>query len=633
MARVVLLVGIALPGARAGAQQRPPAPTPAVPIPGPAPDSAARASKDSVRGIPDTLRTPPVRRDSIQPPITRGELPVGVTAGPSYRFRGDTVLATGALTVLDLLERVPGLSGFRSGFIASIQTAAYNGDFRRVRLFRDGVELDPVDARGGAILDLIDLPLWQAEDVSVEPTAGEVRVHVRTRTVRNRTPQTRVDILTGDDETNLYRAFYGKRFGNGGLIQVTAQQYGTGSRNRRTGGGGDATNPVIRLGWANRRGVSVDAFVARLNRQRNVTVDATSPSTEVLPFQEARRDETYLRVGLGDPEQGFWAQAIANTLRYRNGDANRTAAFAAADTTDSTRALRDTSLFRAQYLLAGGVNRWGVRFSGTGRVRVYDGRTDVAPQLRASYDRRRLNVWALAERAGVDSSRRLDVTARVAPLNWVAFVVAGSQTNSEAASAPGARRVARAEAAVRIGDAWLAGGRVVRGSGVFLPPLFYSQGTTPETLVRPAAYTEGRANGTIGSLRGRVYKDLQADVNGVVWDGAGAFRPKYQGRAELRLLTNWRSRFPSGEFGANIAVFDEYRSEMFAPFRAPGDTTDTVRRAAASNQLGAQVEFRLQSAVITFQIRNALGRRFEYVPGLRAPGAISVYGVRWEFGN
>jgi hypothetical protein len=135
-----------------------------------------------------------------------------------------------------------------------------------------------------------------------------------------------------------------------------------------------------------------------------------------------------------------------------------------------------------------------------------------------------------------------------------------------------------------------------------------------------------------------VYRDLQADVNAVYWDSAGAFRPRYQGRAELRLFTNWRSRFPSGEFGANFAVFDEYRSEMFAPFRptpSDGDPTPATvtRRAAASNQLGALLEFRLQSAVVSFQIRNALGRRFEYVPGLRAPGAISIYGVRWEFSN
>ena len=47
---------------------------------------------------------------------------------------GDDVHATGSLNALDLLERVPGITGFRSGFLASAQTAAYLGDFRRVLL-------------------------------------------------------------------------------------------------------------------------------------------------------------------------------------------------------------------------------------------------------------------------------------------------------------------------------------------------------------------------------------------------------------------------------------------------------------------------------------------------------------------
>jgi hypothetical protein len=246
-------------------------------------------------------------------------------------------------------------------------------------------------------------------------------------------------------------------------------------------------------------------------------------------------------------------------------------------------------------------------------------------------------VWALAERAGVDSSRRLDVSARVAPVRRLAVVAAASRTDAEGPT-PGARNVARVEVATLVGAAWLAAGRVVRGSGTFAPPAAYALGGTVESLVRPQAYGEGRATGTIASLRGRVYRDVQADVHGVYWDAAGPFRPRYQGRGELRLLSNWRSRFPSDEFGVNFAVVDEYRSAMVAPFRdAPSSQSPAptlqFRRAAASNQLGALLEFRLQSAVVSFQIRNALGRRFEYVPGIQAPGAVSLYGVRWEFSN
>lgn len=599
---------------------RPAPPTrPAVPVPGPPVDSAARASVDSTRGLADTLRTPRVRRDSIQPPLVHAELPTGVTAGPAYRYRGDSVLASGALTVLDFLERVPGVTGFRSGYLASVQTAAYNGDFRRVRVFRDGVELDPVDPRNGGVLDLVNVPIWQAEELSVEPAAGEVRVYIRTRTVRNTTPQTRVDIATGDDETNLYRAYYGKRFGNGGLVQVNVQQLSTGTRNRRTKGGGDAVNAFVRLGWAHRN-VSVDALLTRLQRRRNETLDFLT-QTPVLPAFNGRRDEGYVRVGVGDPERGVWAQAIGNVLQFRNESPIRAS-------TDTASAQPDTSLYRAQYVLTGGLTYFGVRLSGIGRARVFDGRTDLAPAVRASFDRSWGSVSALAERAGVDSSRRLDVSARVAPLTRVAFVGAISRTQSGAVVGGGTRNVARAEAAVQVGGAWLSGGRLIRDGGVFAPPIAYEVSNT-----KPVAVTEPRAMATVISLRGPVYRQLQADVNGVLWDAAGAFRPRSQGRAELRLLTNWLSRFPTGEFGANLAIFDEYRSAMSAPFAATPGGAVTTRTTGESNQLGALVELRLQSAVISFQIRNALGRRLEYVPGLTAPRAVSIYGVRWEFGN
>ena len=622
--RAALLVGAALVAHGVGAQQptRPPTsttppttPPAAVPV---GSDSAARASIDSVRGAPDSLRTPPVRRDSIQPPLVRAELPLGVSAGLPMRFRGDTILATGALTLLDILERVPGITGFRSGYVASAQTAAYNGDFRRVRVFRDGVEIDPVDARNGGVLDLVDVQLWPGEELSVEPTAGEVRVYIRTRAPRNRTPQSRVDVLTGDDETNVFRAFYGKRFGNGGLVQAAGQQFSSGSRNQRTGGGGDAVNGLVRVGWA-RRGLSADATFTRLTRRRNETLDFTNQSS-VLGFFSGRRDEGYVRVGYGDPERGVWAQALANVLDFRLNSPVRTAG-------DTTTA--DTTAYRTQYVVAGGFTRWGVRFSATNRLRVFNGITDNAPALRASFDRRWGSLGAYAERSGLDSLRRADVSARLTPLRRVAFVGAVSRTEGTGGVTPGARTVARAEAAVRLGDAWLSAGRVERGSGVFTPPLEY------ELLdAKPVAYTEPRVGGTVASLRGRFYRDLYADVNGVVWDSAGPFRPRYQGRAELRLLTNWLTRFPSREFGANIAVYDEYRSEMTAAFApAASGPVPEVRRAGPSNQVGALLELRLQSAVISFQIRNALGRQFQYLPGLTAPRALSIYGVRWEFAN
>jgi hypothetical protein len=221
-------------------------------------------------------------------------------------------------------------------------------------------------------------------------------------------------------------------------------------------------------------------------------------------------------------------------------------------------------------------------------------------------------VSAYAEQLGTDSLRRADLTARLAPLPWIAFVGALSRRDATGVGTPGAQTIARAEARIRVGGAWLSGGRIERDGGAFAPPSIYElDGEVPVPYIEPAV------GGTVGSLRGRLWRDLYADIHGTVWDSAGSFRPRYQGRAELRLHTNWLRRFPSREFGANIAVFDEYRSELTASFLPVGSTTPELRRAGPSNQVNFLLELRLQTAVISFQIRNALGRRVEYVPGSR----------------
>jgi hypothetical protein len=140
------------------------------------------------------------------------------------------------------------------------------GDVRRVRVYYDGVEMTGMDPRGQAVLDLTQINLWAVEDAVIEPTADEVRVYLRSWRVRNTTPETRTDVSTGDQQTNLYRAFFGKRFDNGGGIQFGAQQYGT-TPPSIFGTSSDQTSIVGRLGWA-KQDWSVDAVGTRISRHR-----------------------------------------------------------------------------------------------------------------------------------------------------------------------------------------------------------------------------------------------------------------------------------------------------------------------------------------------------------------------------
>ena len=202
--------------------RRPPAgrDTLRIPLP-PRADSVPRGDTTRAAAKPQTAA------DTIKPPIARTPLPPVLEIGPARIYDRAALFATGALTLSDLLGRVPGLTEFTAGWIGSPTSVAVLGDVRRIRLFLDGVELDPLDPRQRGAAAPNDLPLLTLEEVRIERGADEVRVYARTWRVDRTTPYTRADVATGDQNTNLSRAFFGRRFAHGEALQVTAEQFST----------------------------------------------------------------------------------------------------------------------------------------------------------------------------------------------------------------------------------------------------------------------------------------------------------------------------------------------------------------------------------------------------------------------
>src|SRR5206468_11973576 len=186
--------------------------------------------------------------------------------GPQYEWNRTQLFAAGALTVIDLLDRIPGVTTFRSGWLSTPQTVTYGGDFRRVRIFYDGIELDDLDSRTGGALDLSTVQLWSLEHLSIERSASELRIYMRTWRVENTDPYTRVDVATGNADTNLYRGFYGKRLDSGGVVQFAGQQFGVTSP--RFAGSGDALSLLSRVGVA-KKNWSVEGFIIRHHATRD----------------------------------------------------------------------------------------------------------------------------------------------------------------------------------------------------------------------------------------------------------------------------------------------------------------------------------------------------------------------------
>lgn len=596
-----------------------------VPIPARA-DSTLRdtlAKKDSVHPVDTT------RADTIKAPLAHAEMPAEIGIGRTLYWTRDSLFATGAITLSDLLDRVPGITTYHSGWIASPATASYLGDFRRVRVFVDGFEYTGLDPRNRDVLDLTQISLWAMEEVAIEQTASEVRVYMRTWRVRNTHPETRTDVSTGDQQTNVYRGFFGKRLNHGEAMQFAAQQYGT-TPPVYLGGGGQQTGIIGRLGWA-WPGLSIDAFATRITRSRVVTLrspfDAPGDS---IPSLSSSRTDMYLRVGYADPDTSrLWGQAMLVGSKYDYAGI-RTLSLIVTPVTPADSAYNsislDTNTFRTQYVLSGGGSRGPLRVSATERLWAAAGQTINAPSVRASFLVRGLAVSGFAEAKSVDSIARTDLTAQFTPLPFVTVLGSyGRITNDRVRDSSFTATSLRGEVGLRVRNLWLIGGLLRRDSSQLAAPVVYD---TSFRRVAAAPLT-----GVTAAIRGQLWRVVHADVEAVRWsDTLGYYQPRYQTRSELFVRTNWLNRFPSGNLGILASVIHEYRSNVRFPTAVPS-AGGVIEPATAGGYrtLSTLLEIRILSATVSWQFRNVLGDRYEQVPGFLMPRQTNYYGVRWSF--
>jgi hypothetical protein len=145
---------------------------------------------------------------------------------------------------------------------------------------------------------------------------------------------------------------------------------------------------------------------------------------------------------------------------------------------------------------------------------------------------------------------------------------------------------------------------------------------------RTAPVIESGAQAVFANIRGRLWKALYADVQGIQWSDTGSFyRPKYQTRSELYISTSMLERFPSGNFHFLASVVHEYRSSSLWP-----DSTAIVR-STGYRTVSTLLQVRILTAEVFWNQRNILGERYVQIPGYRLPRLSNIYGVRWEFWN
>ena len=589
-----------------------------VSIPLPADSAAADSARARLRA--DSVKAARLARraaDSIKTPLATAELPADTDIGERYHWARDELFSSGALTLGELLGRIPGVIGFASGWVPSPHTNTYQGDFRRIRVFYDGIEFDPLDARMGPIHDFSAIPLWTLEELVVERAAEELRVHIRSWRVNKTTPNTRVDVSTGDLSTNSYRGFFGRRFSNGAALQIGAQQYST--QDPRTGGDGDHLSLLGRIGWA-KKNWSADVTLLRSGGTRGEQFRIDSLALANLPGFEGARTDAYARLGYGNVDSRYWLQLIASTSRFVETNEKTTATTPTTPETPFVGDTVDTTTSRAQYIATGGTKLFGASLSATARLRVFNGWWFLTPSARLGYDRGIMSFAVFAEQQVSDSTFRGDVSLRLRPLRFLSIGGSVGRTRPIDGNDRPQSLAYRGEVGLRIGRVWATGGVMSLDTTLVPAPFVY------DTLYQPVEVGERRI--TFATLRGPIWKGFGVNVVANKAPAGEPYVPEYHVRSELYFSTSWLSKFPTGNFHVLASAAHEYRTQVLFPVaEGPPQSSDQHR------VISTLLELRLYDAVLSWQYRNVMGEIYTVVPGYSAPRAVNYYGVRWDFFN
>lgn len=217
----VVLTGLTCPGVAAA--QVPEAGTDSlrpdsVQIPIAPQDAPSDAVPDSIPlqappsdAVPDSIE---LAADSAVAPLVPPDFPAPAAGGWStatWEWTRDQLSGIPAMTALEFIERLPGVTRFRAGNFGrpeGITAMAMGGS--RTRVFLDGFELDPF---GAGAYELETLPLLELESIRVERSLMEIRVDIRTYQLDQADAHSIVELGTGVFKTRLLRAIFSRGIG------------------------------------------------------------------------------------------------------------------------------------------------------------------------------------------------------------------------------------------------------------------------------------------------------------------------------------------------------------------------------------------------------------------------------------
>jgi hypothetical protein len=158
--------------------------------------------EDVAEAMPEDTAPPP----DLRPLVRFPRLPLAPTAGfaaGEWSWDREALLREAPTSLIELLDRIPGIATFRAGMFAQPEAAAaFGGTAGRVEIEVDGYVIDPLTT---ASFDLAHMPLVQIRELHVQRRLGLLRIRILTEDPRETIPYTRVEAGIGQPDANLFR--------------------------------------------------------------------------------------------------------------------------------------------------------------------------------------------------------------------------------------------------------------------------------------------------------------------------------------------------------------------------------------------------------------------------------------------
>ena len=579
-------------------------------VPSTAQEDSARVRRDSIPADSASLvqeaETPPPRTL----PILEAEVPPGpLPPGARYTFTRDSLLWSSALTLTDLLARIPGVYVARAGFAGLPEYVQYGGrGGQALEVYWDGVPWTPL---GGDTLfvDPGRFPLTYLRRVDVEVLPSGLRVYLVSERHETMDVRSKVFIESGTFKTAEYGALFQKRSRSGFAVDLAAHFLGTDGPDQSAGS--DAFDIWAKLAWTPNDRVGASYQVRRQNVNRD---PLTGPGGFGVPAREGARTEYQLAMFAATRSNGMGLRADAGLA---------TSTWSA----DSGSALEDQRVQQAYAGLRYRTRSWTAELRG----RVADRWTLLAAEARLGWvPFRGLVVAGDARIRRHEHDRTSSEVHGTAALYIGPFYVAGDLSAGETVQAPAIpsdTAQSMFDKAVRVGmrASWLTGHVGVVQRDAFLPrplpelPAIPSLGPTAAATYLEAAVALRPVSAL--TLSGWYSDPIEGELAGL--------QPPNHFRTAITLRSKFWRTFRSGAFDFKAQVALESWGDGVAGVTADGSSITLP----AATFWEMHLEIQLVSFTAFWSLRNSQLSDKQYVPGLTYPGNAQTFGASWTFSN